>query len=78
MTASILMPQVFKHIHVLHLFLFQIESRRLAFREFGTTIGAQVHPMAQVSGSPWPARVQALHDFWKDKIHRRDSGIEIG
>lgn len=51
------------------------ESRRLAFREFGTTIGVQVDPTASAAGSPWHERVSTLNDFWKDRLYTRDHDI---
>jgi len=51
------------------------ESRRLAFREFGTTIGVQVHPMGTTPNSPWPDRVTDLHSFWRERLYTRDHDI---
>jgi len=48
------------------------ESHRLAFREFGTTIGVQVHPAA---GTQWKPRVQELHEFWSKRLYTRDRDI---
>jgi hypothetical protein len=48
------------------------ESRRLGFREFGTTIGTQVHPNASPE---WKERVQDLHTFWKERLYTRDHDI---
>eukprot|EP00026_Physarum_polycephalum_P010131 Phypoly_transcript_10282.p1 GENE.Phypoly_transcript_10282~~Phypoly_transcript_10282.p1 ORF type:complete len:345 (+),score=44.84 Phypoly_transcript_10282:199-1233(+) len=48
------------------------ENRRLAFREFGTTIGVQVHKNA---GPQWHKRIEELHDFWAPKIFKRDHDI---
>ncbi|CAF0754168.1 unnamed protein product [Didymodactylos carnosus] len=46
---------------------------RLAFREFGTTIGVQVcHPPAP---SVWKERVQQLHSFWFSHLYKRDQDI---
>jgi len=46
---------------------------RLAFREFGTTLGVQVNPMADAS--KWVSRVDALHEFWGSRATDRDSDI---
>eukprot|EP01121_Diplochlamys_sp_Union-15-3_P010204 TRINITY_DN2845_c0_g3_i2.p1 TRINITY_DN2845_c0_g3~~TRINITY_DN2845_c0_g3_i2.p1 ORF type:complete len:349 (+),score=50.49 TRINITY_DN2845_c0_g3_i2:112-1158(+) len=45
---------------------------RLAFREFGTTIGVQVHPHAS---QDWKNRVEQLHTFWSEFLFKRDSDI---
>lgn len=48
-------------------------SMRLAFREFGTTIGVQVHPDASAE---WKQnRVSKLHEMWKPKLLKRDNDI---
>ncbi len=50
---------------------------RLAFREFGTTIGVQVNPIVQrKSGNEWiTSRVPMLHSFWERDLFSRDSNI---
>jgi hypothetical protein len=45
---------------------------RLAFREFGTTIGVQVNPVA---GKEWHERANALNQFWEPYIYQRDKDI---
>jgi len=45
---------------------------RLAFREFGTTLGVQVHPHASRA---WKSRVETIHAFWSENIFIRDSDI---
>ena len=46
---------------------------RLAFREFGTTLGVQVNPAANTK---WrKERVDALHTFWASRILERDMDI---
>lgn len=45
---------------------------RLAFREFGTTIGVQMH--AQLA-SLWTDRVEKLHDLWAGNLYSRDCDI---
>src|SRR5690606_32148617 len=45
---------------------------RLAFREFGTTIGVQMYPEIL---SKWTSRVNALHDFWDPFVFARDADI---
>jgi hypothetical protein len=46
---------------------------RLAFREFGTTIGVQV---TDVTRGDWTSRVRGLHSFWHSHgLHTRDSDI---
>ena len=45
---------------------------RLAFRELGTTLGAQVN---EVMSSHWERRVGELHQFWATRILDRDSDI---
>jgi len=47
-------------------------SRRLAFREFGTTIGVQVN---QRAGEHWASRVKELHEFWNKRLYSRDHDI---
>jgi len=47
-------------------------NQRLAFREFGTTIGVQCNPRA---GSEWVARANALMDFWSNSLYTRDQDI---
>ena len=55
-----------------HGYFRQPTGYRLAFREFGTTLGAQVS-----SGAPqeWADRVRALHGFWATKVFDRDADI---
>ncbi|PRW57938.1 hypothetical protein C2E21_3733 [Chlorella sorokiniana] len=50
----------------------QPEPYRLAFREFGTTLGAQVNPAA---GGQWAERVDSLHQFWVQHLFTRDADI---
>jgi len=45
---------------------------RLAFREFGTTIGTQVNPLTP---SSWVSRVQEVNNFWYKYIYGRDKDI---
>ncbi len=45
---------------------------RLAFREFGTTIGVQVNPAAPRA---WHERVRQLHGLWSPHLYTRDSDI---
>ena len=45
---------------------------RLAFREFGTTLGVQCNPEAQ---STWAERVVRLNKFWEPRVHDRDQDI---
>lgn len=45
---------------------------RLAFREFGTTIGVQVNKAA---GEQWKERVEKLHTFWRPHLWSRDKDI---
>lgn len=47
---------------------------RLAFREFGTTLGVQVNPHACME---WQERVSVLHSFWSANtlLFARDSDI---
>ncbi|VDP11734.1 unnamed protein product [Soboliphyme baturini] len=47
---------------------------RLAFREFGTTIGVQMHTDAQWWNT-WKQRVAEIHACWADHIYSRDSDI---
>eukprot|EP01083_Nonionella_stella_P085597 237391_1 len=49
-------------------------SQRLAFREFGTTIGTQVtkNPSAKAK---WNERIYELHNFWEQNLYTRDSDI---
>jgi hypothetical protein len=50
---------------------------RLAFREFGTTLGVQVNPVAAESTtSQWKKeRIDALHTFWASRVIERDMDI---
>ncbi|KAH7623742.1 hypothetical protein NADE_008560 [Nannochloris sp. 'desiccata'] len=50
---------------------------RLAFREFGTTLGVQVNPVAATtSTSQWKKeRIDALHTFWASRVIERDMDI---
>jgi len=48
------------------------ERYRLAFREFGTTIGVQVNPKA---GTQWRDRVEEIHKFWGARLYTRDRDI---
>lgn len=51
----------------------QPSSRRLAFRELGTTIGVQVNPAAR---GAWADRVRALHAYWAPpRLFSRDRDI---
>lgn len=45
---------------------------RLAFREFGTSMGVQLVPSLS---ERWKERVQAIHAMWEPHIFRRDSDI---
>jgi len=52
---------------------FSPENRyRLAFREFGTTIGVQVNSFAPPQ---WKERVELLHSYWEPKLYKRDQDI---
>jgi hypothetical protein len=52
---------------------FKLPGRyRLAFREFGTTIGTQVNPKAT---SSWADRVNEIHEFWGTRLYTRDRDI---
>jgi hypothetical protein len=47
---------------------------RLAFREFGTSLGVQVNPVAKES--EWKKeRIDALHTFWASRVIERDMDI---
>jgi len=49
---------------------------RLAFREFGTTIGVQVNPLVERQKKEWiDRRVPMLHSFWEKELFKRDSNI---
>jgi len=53
--------------------LFQTSpSYRLAFREFGTTLGTQCNPLSR---SRWADRVESIHAFWDKRINSRDNDI---
>jgi hypothetical protein len=45
---------------------------RLAFREFGTTIGVQVNGVA---GAEWRKRADQLNSFWEQQLYSRDHDI---
>jgi hypothetical protein len=45
---------------------------RLAFREFGTSIGLQVNPSA---GNEWRSRVDQIHAAWANNLYTRDRDI---
>lgn len=49
------------------------EWGRLAFREFGTTLGVQVNPLARKER--WVSRVESLHAFWTPRVFHRDRDI---
>jgi len=48
------------------------QSYRLAFREFGTTLGVQCHNLANAR---WSDRVVKIHEFWENKLYSRDHDI---
>jgi len=53
--------------------VFSLPARyRLAFREFGTTIGVQVN---RKTDSHWVDRVEEIHKFWKSDLYSRDKDI---
>jgi len=58
----------------LHLYFKRNSRYRLAFREFGTTIGLQVNN-ASMDSSEWKIRVQEVNNFWANQIYSRDSDI---
>jgi len=45
---------------------------RLGFREFGTTLGTQVHPAVR---DRWKDRVSKLNQFWASSLYSRDKDI---
>jgi len=45
---------------------------RLAFREFGTTIGVQINPKA---GSKWVERALDINKYWSKNLYSRDKDI---
>jgi hypothetical protein len=47
---------------------------RLAFREFGTSLGLQANKMSS-SSEKWKARVDQIHATWADRIFQRDGDI---
>uniref|UniRef100_A0A914VG78 Uncharacterized protein n=1 Tax=Plectus sambesii TaxID=2011161 RepID=A0A914VG78_9BILA len=47
-------------------------KRRLAFREFGTTIGVQMHPELKTR---WMDRINQLHSLWVEHLFKRDDDI---
>lgn len=47
---------------------------RLAFREFGTSIGVQMHDNLMNNGG-WKSRVEELHEFWLPRLYERDADI---
>jgi hypothetical protein len=55
----------------------QNQHYRLAFREFGTTLGVQVHPMAVGWKKNDYERVNELHEFWDQdsRLYARDKDI---
>lgn len=46
---------------------------RLAFREFGTTLGLQCN--TRPDKSKWTGRIEQIHKQWKDSIFHRDADI---
>ncbi|EFN55625.1 hypothetical protein CHLNCDRAFT_133789 [Chlorella variabilis] len=50
----------------------QPEGWRLAFREFGSTLGVQVNELA---GAEWRQRSGQLHQFWAQRLFTRDADI---
>jgi len=55
-------------------YFFKRSNHRLAFREFGTTIGVQVNSFAAQDGR-WMERVNKLNDEWKENLFSRDKDI---
>lgn len=49
-----------------------LRRRRLAFREFGTTIGVQATPSAE---EQWGPRVRGIHREWQQHLTMRDNDI---
>ncbi|CAF4497660.1 unnamed protein product, partial [Rotaria magnacalcarata] len=47
-------------------------NQRLAFREFGTTIGAQVNDKAS---EEWKSRINEIHNLWLPHLYKRDKDI---
>jgi hypothetical protein len=47
-------------------------NRRLAFREFGATMGIQVNPRVPAY---WEQRAKELHDLWEKNLYTRDKDI---
>jgi len=45
---------------------------RLAFREFGTTIGVQTNPKA---GNSWVERAHEINKYWANNLYSRDKDI---
>lgn len=45
---------------------------RLAFREFGTTLGVQAHPLGR---DHWKSRVNEINSFWSKNLYSRDNDI---
>jgi len=45
---------------------------RLAFREFGTSLGLQTHPAV---GKEWQSVVKDIHNYWDKNLYHRDHDI---
>lgn len=50
------------------------QRHRLAFREFGTTIGVQIHSELMTKHN-WSKRVEKLNEFWLPNLYERDCDI---
>ena len=64
---------ILEQLYAAGLFTKYPSSYRLAFREFGTTIGLQVNPLADAS--LWTPRVKEINARWSDDIFERDADI---
>lgn len=47
-------------------------NHRLAFREFGTTIGVQLHSQSK---DVWKDRIEEIHHLWLPNLYKRDQDI---
>ncbi|KAH7365559.1 hypothetical protein KP509_18G034900 [Ceratopteris richardii] len=73
MRVSNVSLQALERLHAAGYFTTQPKGYRLAFREFGTTIGVQVNSLANLHA--WMPRVKEIHAFWSDKLYKRDRDI---
>lgn len=65
--------QALERLYMADLFTTHPSAYRLAFREFGTTIGVQVNPLTRLD--VWSSRVKEINAHWGNKLFLRDNDI---